>query len=327
MIDIYSRNNECYAITIELCTTCNWKCLHCYLPEHNCVGFSTERVEMLLEEMRVLGVYALTLTGGEIFTRKDCMHLIEYARHLGLAVHLLSNASLLTESDIDKLSQLNIDGFDCTIFSMDDEIHDTFVQTKGALSKALENVLRLKNAGINVKVKCILTKYNWFCYKEIKQFCNDNNIESLFTVCLYKRHNGDDAPLEMQVPTEHLDEIIRETTPDDGYCYKGITSEGYICHSPHYSMFVDVHGNVHPCGNHPRIIGNINKQSLFDIWNGSEFRALKNVKIKDTFECGNCRLKERCFTCAGINELEGYSIYGHRKIDCYLAELREKYFA
>lgn len=326
LIDLYSKHEKCFSATIELCTTCNWKCLHCYIPNHNYIGFSFDKMKKLLYELREFGVYKLSFTGGEIFTRDDCMDIVKYARELGFAVGILSNASLLDDEKIDKLKAYHIESYDCTIFSMDSKIHDRFVQTEGALNQTLGNIMKLKNAGIDVTIKCILTKYNWSSFKEIKSFCEKNHMKYLFTLDLYKRNNGDDSPLKMRVPESRIEEVIKETEVNDGYCYKGITENDYVCKSTRYSMFIDAYGNVQPCGNYKRKIGNIKETSIAAIWDDNLLKKIRNVKLKDTFKCGKCMLKERCFTCAGINEFEGYTSLGYREFDCNLAAIREKYF-
>lgn len=326
LIDLYSKHEKCFTATIELCTMCNWKCLHCYIPKHNYAGLSIDRIKSLLKELREFGVYEVNFTGGEIFIRNDCMEIIKYARELGFAVGILSNASLLDDEIIGKLKEYHIESYDCTIFSMDSKIHDGFVQVEGALKQALKNIIKLRNANIDVTMKCILTKYNWSSFRDIKLFCEKNDIRYLFTLDLYKRNDGDDAPLKMRVPEDKLEEVVRETTVNDGYCYKGVTKEDYVCKSTRYSIFIDAYGNVQPCGNYKRKIGNINEMPISDIWGNSNLRKIRSIKIKDTFKCGGCSLKERCFTCAGINELEGYTSLGYREFDCNLAMIREKYF-
>lgn len=324
--DIYAENNRCYKASIELCTTCNWRCRHCYLPQHDNKGFSTERLVRLFKDLRDLGVYDLEFTGGEIFTRSDCLYLIETARRMGFTMSLLSNASMLTPTDIQALARFQIEAFDCTIFSMDPAVHDSFVQREGALDAAIQNILQLKECGIDVKVKCILTKYNWDAYKDILSFCEQNKLKHLFTTYLFSRNDRDASPLNMQVSKNSLDEIIKATTDDNGYSYRGRSNEDYICNSTRYGMFISATGDVHPCGNHPWVIGNINEKLLNEIWIDNKYTYIKNLKYKDTIKCKNCNLKERCFNCSGINELEGRSLLGNNERDCYLSELRLKYF-
>lgn len=324
--DVYEENNRCYKATIELCTTCNWHCRHCYLSQHDNQGLPTERLLQLFKELRSLGVYDLILTGGEIFTRSDSFLLIEAARRMGFAVSLLSNASLLTEDTIRALARLQIEAFDCTIFSMDSSVHDSFVQKEGALSAALANILLLKAGGINVQVKCILTKLNWDAYKGIMAFCKEHQLRWLFTPVVYGRRDGNAAPRDLLVSEEALDEIIQNTTENNGYSYKGQTEDDYICKSARYGMSISASGDVSPCGNHPWIIGNVNDRSLQELWLDERYSYIKNLKYKDTVKCGACALKERCFNCSGVNGYDGRTILGYDERACHMAELRLKHF-
>lgn len=327
IVDIYMKNEKCYAATIELCTTCNWKCKHCYLDDHGENGMAGEAVIELLGKLRNFGVYEITFTGGEIFTRLDCLTIIEKAREMGFAVKLLSNVSLLNEECIKRLKNLKIEGIDCTIFSMNADVHDRFVQKDGALKVAINNILRLKEEGIPVLVKCILTKYNWESYKEIKQFGIQNGIDTLFTLSLFPKRSGDKSPIDLTVPMKYWEQIIRDTDKNGGYSYKGATPEDYICKSARYNLVIEHNGNVKLCGNHPAVIGNIFKQPLEELWNSKEAKRIRNYKVKDTIKCFNCKLKERCYNCAGVCEQVGETSLGCLEIDCELAKIRKRCFS
>ena len=58
---------------------------------------STQRVLTLLEELVEMGTLSLTLTGGELFLRKDWLTVARRARQLGFALRLFSNGSLIDE--------------------------------------------------------------------------------------------------------------------------------------------------------------------------------------------------------------------------------------
>ena len=81
--------------TIELLTKCNWNCKHCYIPVHNNDGLTTDEVFKLLYELREMGVFQVTFSGGEVFYRSDAMKIIRKARELHFDVSIFTNASLL----------------------------------------------------------------------------------------------------------------------------------------------------------------------------------------------------------------------------------------
>ena len=107
LIEHYSKNERCLVATVELCTTCNWRCRHCYIPNHDCAGFSNEGIKELLCRLKDFGVYEVDFTGGEIFSREDCIEIIRYAREKGFAVGILSNASLLSDEIDNELAKCN----------------------------------------------------------------------------------------------------------------------------------------------------------------------------------------------------------------------------
>lgn len=100
------KNRVPQSVTIELLTLCNLKCEHCYIPEHNNSGLDYLILKDLFKQLRKMGSLNLVLTGGEIFLRKDIITLVELARTLGFRVSLLSNSTMITDEQINQLSNL-----------------------------------------------------------------------------------------------------------------------------------------------------------------------------------------------------------------------------
>lgn len=108
IIDIASVERIPFAVTIELNTTCNLRCEHCYIPKHTDCGMSTETVKRLLDDLRRLGTFELVFTGGEIFLRKDIEEILDYSRDLGFSVKLFTNVTLIDEDIAKKLKDKSI---------------------------------------------------------------------------------------------------------------------------------------------------------------------------------------------------------------------------
>lgn len=160
VIETSIKNKNLYNVQIEITERCNWRCKHCYLPEYQNYGIEKEKLFELFIELRKLGVFELTLTGGEIFTRKDIFEIIKCARKLGFNLTLFSNISLLNEVKIKILSEFYLSSISCTIFSMRDEIHDYITQKKGSLQRCIKNINLLRIYNIPVEIKTIITKKN-----------------------------------------------------------------------------------------------------------------------------------------------------------------------
>lgn len=324
IIDQYSKNTCCYSVTIELCESCNWKCKHCYLPKHKHKGIGYDSLIKLLHELRKIGVFELVLTGGEIFTRPDIIEIIEFGRKLGFHIILLTNCSLITEDIIQKLLSLNVTTIETTIFSLDSNIHDGFVESSGALHRSLKAVLRMKELNFRVKVKTIIMNFNYDEYIDIENFCIEHHIDYLLTPDVYKKNNGDLFPLDLRVSDKQLEEIINHIDKNNGYVYENDNNDSYVCKSTRYSLFIDSRGNIQPCGNYKYYIGNIT-QGIENVWNNSSIlHKIQDTKYKDVYICKKCNKKENCSVCFGIIQDYSNSIcrYVPLESDCKIAKIR-----
>ena len=324
IIDQYSKNLSCYSATIEVCETCNWDCKHCYLPKHFDKGMNFNMLTKLMVDLRELGVFELVLTGGEIFTRKDLIDIVEFGRKLGFHIILLTNCSMITEDIIQKLLALNVTSIETTMFSLNSKIHDSFVGVDGALEKSLKAIIRMKELNFKVKVKTIVMDFNYDGYKDIEEFCKSHGIDCLLTPDVYKKNNGDEFPLDLRIKEKQLVEIINHIDKNFGYVYENDNIDNFVCKSTRYSLFIDSKGNIQPCGNYKYYIGNIN-EGIKNIWEKSEeLHKIQNIKYKNVDKCKTCNKISNCSVCFGIIQNYNKSIctYVPLKTDCKIAEIK-----
>ena len=76
------------SVQLDLTYRCNERCVHCYLDHDDHGEMTTAEIKHLLDEMADAGVFILTLSGGEIFLRKDFFEILEHARRLMFCVKL-----------------------------------------------------------------------------------------------------------------------------------------------------------------------------------------------------------------------------------------------
>ena len=65
------RLNVPLNVQLDLTYRCNERCVHCYLDHRDHGEMTTAEIKHLLEDMAHAGVFILTLSGGEIFVRKE----------------------------------------------------------------------------------------------------------------------------------------------------------------------------------------------------------------------------------------------------------------
>src|ERR1700758_5095616 len=112
------------AAQIDVTYRCNERCVHCYLDHDDHGEMTTAEIKHLLDEMAEAGVFVLTLSGGEIFLRKDFFEILEYARQLLFCVKLKPNAVLIREREAARLRALGIQSIQISIYSHRPEVHD-----------------------------------------------------------------------------------------------------------------------------------------------------------------------------------------------------------
>ncbi|MFS9292536.1 radical SAM protein [Streptococcus mitis] len=324
--DIYalaSKNKTLLSVTIELTTRCNWRCKHCYLPSYVTKGISRECLYELFQDLREMGTFELLFTGGEIFTRPDTLEIIRDAREMFFDVKLFTNVSLLNEEIIKALAELNISQVSCTVFSMNENIHDQITSVKGSLKKTVANLNLLKEYDIPVEVKQIILTTNQNCIDEVSEFCKNMNFKHLATTNIFYKTDGNATPSIFRVSDQFLNEnIVKIDKIRNFRCFEN-NSSMYVCNATRYSCTIESNGNFLACNNLNMPIGNILNTSIKDIWlNSTTLHEIQNKKFSELEKCTSCPLNKYCNRCSGIALLEDKSLWGCLKSERQVARAR-----
>ena len=326
LYDFASINKTLTSVTIELTTKCNWRCKHCYIEDYDKNSkLSLKVLDKLFKELRQLGVVSILFTGGEIFTRKDIIDILKLARGYFFKVTLFSNLSLANENQIKQIKELYIDKVSCTLFSMDSEIHDNITQRKGSLEKTLANLSLFKKYNVPVQVKHIITNLNPYEYKKIHEYCNKMGFKFLATVSIFPKRDGDTSPLRLRVSKDYLYENLNNIDSYRSFTGFDRSEDIYICNSTRFSLSILANGDVQPCTNLHKTIGNILTDSIISIWNDSEI--LKNIQDfhwSDLQKCTSCKTNKYCYRCSGISLSENNTLFGCNSSEYLCSDIRKK---
>ena len=307
--------------TIELATICNWRCKHCYIPQHNDKGMSFAQITSVLDELRDIGVFQLVLTGGELLLRSDILDIVEYARKKHFRVNILSNASLVTEEIAARLAELYITDYSLSIFSLNEEIHDGITNSKGSLKAALKGVEILNKYKIPIEIKTPLLSDNYKEFIKIKEFCDINGFTYSTSPCIFPKINGDMSPLDFSLDSHQLDEIIADA--DKAVNYKALYEmPHYMCATLRHSLAISSNGDVFPCNSFYKKVGNVLETSIKEIWSSELYSSLRNLKNEDSKYCNDCELVSFCERCPGTIYSETNDFYGCSAIGKNIAKAR-----
>jgi MoaA/NifB/PqqE/SkfB family radical SAM enzyme len=126
-----------FSAQLDLTYRCNEQCIHCYLDHDDHGEMTTAEIKNLLKEMAEAGVFILTLSGGEIFLRKDFFEILECARALTFCIKLKTNAVLIREAQAARLRDLGVESIQVSIYSHRPEVHDAITKVQGSLERSV----------------------------------------------------------------------------------------------------------------------------------------------------------------------------------------------
>jgi radical SAM protein with 4Fe4S-binding SPASM domain len=313
------------SVQLDLTYRCNERCVHCYLDHDDHGEMTTAEIKHLLKEMADAGVFILTLSGGEIFLRKDFFELLEYARRtLMFCVKLKTNAMLIREREAARIRDLGVESIQISIYSHRPEVHDAITLVPGSLKRSLDAVRFLKSQGLRVIIANVLMTQNMRDYPAVRALAAELGVDCTLDPTITPMMDGDRSVLSLGVDQTALQQVFRDaslvgdveefcaisTNPDED------ALENLPCSAGHTSCYVSPYGDVFPCVQFPLPTGNVRKQRFIDIWRHSDaMNDVRSIRVKDLTTCTSCSHVASCSRCPGLAFLEG-NMRGPSSQDC-----------
>ena len=179
-------------VQLDLTYRCNERCVHCYLDHEDHGEMTASEIKRLLDEMADAGVFILTLSGGEIFVRKDFFEILEYARFdRQFCVKLKTNAIMIREREAARLREIGVESIQISIYSHRPEVHDAITLVPGSLKRSLDAVRFLKSQGLRVILANVLMVHNLDDYKGVRALAEEMGVECTLDPTITPMMDGD----------------------------------------------------------------------------------------------------------------------------------------
>src|SRR5690349_13147038 len=204
------RLNVPLNVQLDLTYRCNERCVHCYLDHHDHGEMTTAEIKHLLQDMADAGVFILTLSGGEIFVRKDIFEIIEHARRLMFCVRLKTNATLIGEQEATRLRDLAIESIQVSIYSHRADVHDAVTLLPGSLERSLKAIRFLTAQRLKVIIANVLMTHNAGDYAKVRRLAADLGVECTLDPTITPMMDGDRSVLSLGVDHDALSEVFRD---------------------------------------------------------------------------------------------------------------------
>lgn len=312
-------------VHLDLTYRCNERCVHCYLDHEDHGEMNTAEIKNLLHQMAEAGVFVLTLSGGEIFLRKDFFEILEHARlELHFCVKLKTNAIMIREREAARLRDIGVESVQISIYSHRPEVHDAITLVPGSLKRSLDAARLLKAQGVRVLLANVLMARTAQDYRGVRALAHEIGVECSIDPTITPMMDGDRSVLSLGIGHETLKQVFRdkELVGDvDEYCAVSAPGDedalnARPCSAGHTSCYVSPYGDVFPCVQFPVVTGNVRKQQFVDIWRDSHvMNDVRSIRLKDLTTCSSCTHVTACTRCPGLAYMEG-NMRGPSSQDC-----------
>lgn len=156
--DLFNRNHT--YLRISLTDVCNFRCQYC-MPED--IHFMPSDLLMSSQEIFELatifvknGITKIRLTGGEPLVRKDAAQILNLLSSLPVDLTLTTNG-LLLDKYFDTLKKSRVKSINISLDSLN-SVRFFEITKRDAFHKVWNNILKLIEMGINVKVNVVVMK-------------------------------------------------------------------------------------------------------------------------------------------------------------------------
>jgi AdoMet-dependent heme synthase len=299
----------------ELTRRCNLECVHCrvHLEDAPEGELSAVEIARVLEQAREAGTVEISLTGGEVFARPDISDVLRAIFERDFLLHIQTNAVAISGEHIDMLSsnKKKILRVAISLYSADARIHDSITMVPGSHGRTVENIFRLRDAGVPVHCFTLLMRENAAGADALKAFYEDSALPFQFNSVIMPREDGCAGPLARRLPDEVLeglpinweDFIDAEDARDDAAKNPDSTLLAINCPAGRFATLTST-GDVLPCSFLRESAGNVRDRDFSDIWMNSEvLKRIRDIRVGQ-FECFSCDMYPRCKPCMGLAALE-----------------------
>lgn len=334
-----SKKKQLYNVMFEITYRCNQKCAHCYAI--SCKGneskeeISTRKIKELINVLYEMNAFVLTFSGGEPFMRKDFLEIFEYARKKDFVCNIFTNAILITDDMIEEIANLYPRSIQVSIYSARPELHDGITQLKGSWNKMISTLEKLHNKEILLGIKSPPMKSTVKYCSGMKQLAKHFDASLQMDLMITAKNDGDLEPLELRVENEEEIKKVISDPEIDGY-YKEYKRdekirdkdpEGIICGAGTEGFCINPYGVVNICTALQYPIGDVNKQSIRNIWNHSQaLKDFRKLKWEDVRDCKGCPIDKYCIFCPGTALSETGDMLKKVPYACKIAKIRAQYF-
>jgi radical SAM protein with 4Fe4S-binding SPASM domain len=313
----FEDNPPLTGLQFELTSRCNERCIHCYIPHQDkTTDINGELFFNIVDQFSEMGGLHITLSGGEPMAHPRFAEFLRVLKTRDFSLEIFSNLTLLTEDILAGLRDSHLVNLQVSLYSMKPETHDAITAVPGSFEKTVDSILRLKANDVPVVISCPALKRNSNDYTAVLQWAYENKIQASADYLLFARYDRITDNLDNRLGVNEVGALVKDKiTYDKRFqttflnrlsAEKNDAGASRVCTVCQSLLVIGADGIAYPCPAwRSRVVGDLNKQSLREIWTGSpDIMYLRSLRLRDLPECLACADREFCQICLNRNANE-----------------------
>ena len=290
---------------LELTYGCNLRCVHCLNPTHTAKDeLRTKELFRLIDQLLEQGTFDLCFTGGEIFTRRDCFEILEYAKNKGFYITIFTNATMITPQMADRIQVLKPRNVEISIYGATRETYERVTRIPGSFRRFLRGVQVLRSRRVPLIIKMPVVTLNQQEVEQARALVEGWGIKFVYCTDIHPRQDGSQEPLRYRLPPKDVVQVHQQMLGYKEWSAEGGGPKEEACQA-HQQMFtcscgrnklaVNPYGKMNLCVAFPIPQYDIQTGSVADGWRSLvELVDDANARPSETYECPSCRLQKHC---------------------------------
>jgi len=335
------RTSAPVCVLVALTNRCVAECRYCYAERKTCLEMTCAEWIAIFDQLAGLSIRIVDLAGADPFVRPDLFDLLRAMVERDFTFSL-STKSHISRSKAQRLAELGIGcdkpgtterGFQVSVDSTNNQIASWLTGSEDYLDRAKSTTANLVAAGINPRIKCVLTPYNCDEAEAIVKMFSSLGVRRFHFVqygrSLYRHSDDLFLTKEQKLRLSESMPVLVAKRDDLEIAFQDDTGESMtdeqlkeaweqraICTGGRAALVVLPNGDVSLCEQLPHlpeyVVGNLLRESILEIWNGTALDRFIHPE-KSKFEktvCCSCPEFDECHVGKGYCYRDSLSVFG-----------------
>lgn len=300
---------------------CNSRCGYCFIWKSQVANTPLAALQRAIDQLAVLGVQVISLTGGEPFLHPDLPLIVAHVRRAGLVCSANTNGLLLRPTVLQAIGEA---GLNSLVVSLDTVNPELYERIRGVpLAKVLRGLMnaldeRARRPGLAVAINCVVSRANFRQLPELVAFCHAHEVsigfQPLHPAFASENWSAESDLLFLPEDRDDLAAVLDDLIQMKAAGYRINSSQAYLngflaylidrklpagfrCNAGFQTITTDYRLNIRSCWPLPAM-GNALTDDLVELWHSAAYQESRRRMM--ALDCPGCWL--RCHTEEGLAE-------------------------